>query len=72
MSTVAIDILRAKRATAKQLAFLAKLLDERKWAGVPELETTNRAQVRGGSISATSAAIYIDMHLRAARKGRTR
>ena len=63
------DIGRASnRASAKQVAFLGKLLNERKGMGLPQHEASIRASVRHGDICGLSASMYIDMHIRAPRK----
>lgn len=63
------DIGRASnRASAKQIAFLGKLLNERVWMGRPQHEAVIRAAVRLGDICGRSASMYIDMHIRAPRK----
>jgi hypothetical protein len=58
----------SNRATAKQIAFLQKLLDERVWMGLPQHEAAIRASVRHGDICGRSASMYIDMHIKAPRK----
>lgn len=63
------DIGRASnRATAKQVAFLWKLLNEREWQGLPQHEAGIRASVKHHDICGASASMYIDMHIRAPRK----
>lgn len=63
------DIGRASnRASAKQIAFLEKLLNERVWMGLPQHEAGIRASVRHREICGRSASMYIDMHIRAPRK----
>lgn len=63
------DIGRASnRASAKQIAFLEKLLNERVWQGLPQHEAGIRASVRHKEICGRTASSYIDMHIRAPRK----
>jgi hypothetical protein len=58
----------SNRASAKQIAFLGKLLNERVWMGLPQHEAGIRASVRHGDICGRSASMYIDLHIRAPRK----
>lgn len=63
------DIGRASnRASAKQIAFLEKLLNEREWQGLPQHEAGIRASVRHRDICGRAASFYIDMHIKAPRK----
>lgn len=58
----------SNRASAKQVAFLGKLLDERQWMGLPQHEAAIRNSVRHGDICGMSASMYIKLHVRAPRK----
>jgi hypothetical protein len=58
----------SNRASAKQIAFLGKLLNERVWMGLPQHEAGIRASVHHREICGRTASFYIDMHIRAPRK----
>jgi hypothetical protein len=66
--TVAYDIARMPNATPKQLALLAKLLDEREFAGPKQHEAWAREAVRTGTMKKYTAGLYIDLHLKSPRK----
>lgn len=65
---VAYDIDRMPNATPKQLAFLAKLLREREFAGPKAHEAWAHEAVRTGTMKKMTAGLYIDLHLKSPRK----